>query len=269
VSPVPDVYDHRKKLDWSRKQLEALDREIQAFFKEHPFTLRVEVEREAKRIRILSNGDLVIPEHWSLMIGDIVHAARGALDHLTWSLATLGPVQPNIQEAKRIQFPITTNRAEYFATPNGQRIRRLSFVTSKAQAAFDTLQPHVRGDEADNDPLTILNGLSNEDKHRNILIVGGVGNVPRISLGGFGGPVSELANITNRARRLQKDAELTVLDFYNAIPEGQVEVDPDLIGDITFSEQGPARGASVVYSLKSIHKHIEDKVFPALEPFLS
>lgn len=80
--------DWHDKLAWGMKHLKALDREIDAFVKDNPFSARSEVDRKAKRIRILANRYPPLPPDWSLMVGDVVHSLRSSLDHIVWAHGT-------------------------------------------------------------------------------------------------------------------------------------------------------------------------------------
>lgn len=262
--------DHRAKLEWARRHLDTFDGEINAWLKQGPFTTRVEVDRKAKRIRILVDAHLPMPGHWSLMVGDIVHNMRSSLDHLTYELSMRGTTLPNKSEVRQIQFPICVKHGEYWGLKkdDGQRARRIKFVSPAAQAEIDGLQPYHRVNSAESHLLAVLGGLSNVDKHRHILVTAVLGAVPRFSVKGLGGPLSEKASITNITRSLEQGAVLTVIQFADALPESDVRVDPYLAGNVAFDEKGPGRGALVWNTLEGTHDFIRDDVFPKLEPFL-
>lgn len=101
-----------------------------------------------------------------IIVGDIAHNARSALDHLFWQLA-LVHCDENMpwteREQRQIQFPIT-DTPDKFA---GNRARK--FVASEHWTRIEGHQPYSgRFDEAHAflDPLARLREFSNTDKHR-------------------------------------------------------------------------------------------------------
>lgn len=96
----------------------------------------------------------------SLILGDVIHCARGALDFTAWQLARkkLGR-EPTEQEARSIVFPIT-DYPERFASA-----RVMPFLSAPVRKEMRRHQPHP-GSDARNDNLALLQWLSNRDKHR-------------------------------------------------------------------------------------------------------
>lgn len=104
------------------------------------------------------------PSIAGLILGDMVHNARGALDIVAWQLATAKlEREPTESEARRIQFPIAQDAAHFAASSV------LEFVSGQAGAEMGRHQPPPG--EADH-PLALLNWISKRDKHR--VIVSGV-----------------------------------------------------------------------------------------------
>jgi hypothetical protein len=265
--------DHRDKLVWAEEHLIALDQEMDAFAEKNPFTARAEIDRQARRIRVFADEHLAVPDRWSLIVGDIVHNTRSALDHLIWALSSRGPVRPTTEGAKRIQFPISTKRDDYLGveTPkprHGQRERCISFLEPGARAIVDGLQPYLDGKRAHDHLLAVLDRLSSEEKRRKLPVAAIIRGAPQISFSGLGAPVTELASITYQKRRLEQDAALMVLDFHGPIPVAKLRVDPRLAIDLAFDEEGPGAGAPVATTLQRLHECIRKKVFKPLEVFL-
>jgi hypothetical protein len=99
----------------------------------------------------------------SLILGDLVHCARGALDFVAWQLAVKHcGREPPEKEANRIQFPITPCLARFDD-------RRLwPYVSQKVRREMLRHQPHPGSDPA-NDHLAVIQWISNRDKHRLIV----------------------------------------------------------------------------------------------------
>ena len=265
--------DHREKLEWASRQLDSFDEEFDNFVALHPFATRTDIQHEARRIRLLACPSAPMPSHWPFLIGDIIHNTRCALDYLTWELSLRAPVPPNPSEMRDIQFPICTSHGEYWGSgPNGKggkRVRRLRFLDPRAQAIIDGLQPHLRGEAAEDHPLAVLNELANEDKHRKVLLTILIADVNHVSFLHFGGPILPTTRVSTPTRRYETDAELKVFDFHQAIPEKDVEVTGHPTGNVAFDGTGAASGLGVLGFLRGAHDRIRIQVFEPLEPFLA
>lgn len=109
------------------------------------------------------------PNHvlWSVIVGDIVHNLRSALDHLVWQLVLLANARsPGPQH----EFPIALDEQVY-RRKGGMRDRMLAGVAETHRAIIDRVQPFVLGDDAENHSLAHLKRLSNTDKHRVLPLV--------------------------------------------------------------------------------------------------
>lgn len=101
-----------------------------------------------------------------LIAGDAVHNFRAALDHLILVLAILDSgVEP---KGGRTQFPITSSRAAF--NEKGLQTRLLEGVAPHHVAVIERHQPfHAAEDDPGAlHPLSVLNDLDNDDKHRTI-----------------------------------------------------------------------------------------------------
>ncbi len=103
---------------------------------------------------------------WGLLIGDMAHNLRSALDHLVWQLVLLNETKPK----RRNQFPIISVEREYWEAPEDRsesvRDRMLDGVAEEHRAFIDLVQPYNAGNEAGSTSLSHLSWLSNVDKHR-------------------------------------------------------------------------------------------------------
>lgn len=105
------------------------------------------------------------PLEASLLVGEAIHNARSALDHLAWALVESEGGSPD----ENTRFPIM---------PKGQTADRYGVhppphisggVADSALAIIERLQPYQRGSDYERDRLWILDRLWNEDKHRHLL----------------------------------------------------------------------------------------------------
>lgn len=156
------------KLDRAKAHFQALNKSVGAYkrSKTHDFVVSEfdpETGEKALNLRILKQPKN--PE-WGLLIGDMVHNLRSALDHLVWQLVLLNGKQPRRQN----QFPIISAKNEYWEVPPNHsesiRDRMLRGIADDHRAFVDVVQPFNAGNDAANTALSHLSWLSNRDKHR-------------------------------------------------------------------------------------------------------
>jgi hypothetical protein len=99
-----------------------------------------------------------------LIVGDCVHNARSALDHLVYQLALLNNA-PN-DAASKTSFPICLTPKEFKNATKGKIAR---FVNTRAFEEIERLQPYKTG-KKENDLLWILSQLDIIDKHRLLIV---------------------------------------------------------------------------------------------------
>ncbi|MDQ6770043.1 MAG: hypothetical protein M3Z54_08655, partial [Gemmatimonadota bacterium] len=225
-------------------------------------------DHDRKKAQYVSRirGSKPMPDYWSLMVGDVIHNLRSALDNLTYALAVkaFGGV-PSLDEIKKIQFPVCDGPGEFHG-PNGQKTRRLSLLSDKATAAIERLQPYTTPTRPKPHPLAVLRELANIDKHRHILFTAAVlrpilvrVNTPSggqsVFPGSFEGPFED-------------GTVCCVFPDTGLGPASEMDVDSDIPVDIAFGDLPPVHGTSVRPELVRIRDHIRDIVLPVLEPLL-
>ncbi len=149
------------KLDRAQEHLRALHDELPRFVDEKPHRFVGYIDPQASRYSIRVGIEKDPPLLWSIIVGDFVHNIRSALDHLLCQLVILSGVTPDNGH----QFPIFTSEptgGKPLATWN----RMTKGLRSDILDAVKKVQPYTSGDRAKENALALLNGLSNEDKHR-------------------------------------------------------------------------------------------------------
>lgn len=118
---------------------------------------------------------------WAVMIGNIVHNLRSALDILVWELSVKHqtalpaplPVEPLALSSpwRQVQFPIITDDTKW----NGESRKRLKLIDPALLTEFKELQPWYTGQNNGRPPegewLAILQELWNRDKHRGVSFI--------------------------------------------------------------------------------------------------
>ena len=162
---------HKAKLSRARELYQELDGYIRTYLsdKEHRPSLAVRLDSTTHESVLFVYHVPSLDEFFervSLLVGDIVHNLRCALDHLIHHLA-LRNSGDNLKHPERTQFPIADNPTAY----QTQAQRYLQEIAPEHQSIIESFQPyHVMdanvqvGDYFH--PLALLRDLSNFDKHR-------------------------------------------------------------------------------------------------------
>ncbi len=155
----------RAKLDWAVEKLEALDVESKTFLESKPLRVVAEFDDEAgcHILRMRDNAEPGIAYRFGLMVGDVVHNARSALDQAAWLLACRSNPVEKLWEpgtAWKIAFPVTRDPGRF------KTHRVISFLDEDAIAVLERLQPYQGGNIPD--CIGHLDTLWNIDKHRAI-----------------------------------------------------------------------------------------------------
>lgn len=161
------------KLDRAIEQLKTLKAQADRFVETQPYTVTVQFEPEAGCYVTRFWGRRPVPLESSILVGEIVHNLRSALEHVAWLLATANANDPaslwEPEKRKLITFPVAKH-AEAFLSHS---LRPL--ISAEAKAAIEPLQPYVGRlpKHVATHPLVGLHELWNIDKHR--VIHGGIG----------------------------------------------------------------------------------------------
>jgi hypothetical protein len=149
------------KLDRASHHIEALRAEVDAFKQRDPAPWDFTREQRAGSGNTVENVLYAVireppPLEWALIIGDAIQNMRAALDHLVHELST-----PAGRDSPRTAFPIYDDERSFKV--NG--IPKVETITGDELLLIERVQP-FNSPEPQNDPLAILQKLSNRDKHR-------------------------------------------------------------------------------------------------------
>jgi hypothetical protein len=161
----------RAKLTRAQEHFDTLRTELASYASQNPVTFASQHNMETNQalLEYIYTVDKLIPppDHWSLLIGDLVHNLRSALDHGAWSLVCAEKGEDFAeQHANDVSFPICSN-PERFAK---------KFVVKQATAvqveALRSAQPFIwQKQEIEIDALWVLHRMSIVDKHRELHVV--------------------------------------------------------------------------------------------------
>jgi hypothetical protein len=117
-------------------------------------------ERGSTLAIIVDSVPLYPVVEWGVVVGDLLHDVRSALDHAAYQLVASGRAATE-ETLRESQFPICDSKSTFDdAVP-----RRLAGVDRELLAVVEDAQPFQYHDVL-NSPLHHLRELSNRDKHR-------------------------------------------------------------------------------------------------------
>jgi len=161
--------DSRAKIARARTHLQDLVRDSSIWMATvGPGSMRVEKVRDSKPGTfhfVAKDVPTTDPFRWGLYFGDMLHNLRGALDHLAYALADKD--SPTRCEERDTQFIIVPDAAAF-----ARASWHLKHLSQRHRDLIEGEQPYVQqpADVAIH-PLSVLEQLSNVDKHRIIHVV--------------------------------------------------------------------------------------------------
>jgi hypothetical protein len=195
---------------------------------------------------------------WAVIIGEIAHDLRSALDHLVWQAVTLSGEEPDRDHA----FPLLDREpeggfADWATRPPGRRTRhgKLLGATPDAISLVEMYQPY-RGDQA-GFILARVDALWQQDKHRMTLPIVLVAGPPQLELEG--------CDLLRREERME-DGILTVeIDVTPLTPQPKVELRSDAPFDIGYDDRPVIDDLLVAAQIVVEMKYAFEELFPDAE----
>ena len=251
-APLPS---HRRKLAWANAHIDDVEATLDEW-SVHGDGYRTFVEPKSKGSAFVCAEQLKpLPDELPLVIGDAFQCLRNSLDHIVFTLSKKNPAMtPDDEDVP--QFPITNK-----ALPLNHRwIRFLSEASRKEVCA---LSPDPERQPLDQDPLWLLNKMSNRDKHREVGVVA-VGS----AVSDWGGISTQGAEYFRPCgmKTLQEGAGPMALCEFSHQPGTKVEITGAV--KTLFDQSVEVANREVIATLRWIHDHIRDTVFQRLEPGL-
>jgi hypothetical protein len=147
----------RAKVARGLEHLLALDEKLHAYQDTDPLDLHRQVQADGETSIFTLHVTTPPPLELSVMVGDVVHQLRSAVDHIANSLVLAAGNTPT----SRTVFPVLLE-----PPPGGLRV--IGGVTDEALAAVAEVQPYQRQSRREEHPMWVLHRLANVDKHRNL-----------------------------------------------------------------------------------------------------
>jgi hypothetical protein len=227
---------------------------MHGFLGRGPYELWKHFDLQTSEYRVFMRIRDAPPIKWSIIIGEIVHNLRSALDHLAWQLVKANGEKPDRNTGFPIfsEDPFADNASEK-ALERWERMTR--GMHSADIAILKGFQPYNTGDQAN--PLFILNSISNRDKHREVQFTQ---NVVRYTKVDFTNKRDcELEPLMEPYRGTFEDS--TVVLHYRVIPTGDkphVQVEAECSFNIAFRYPRTIAGFSVEEALILLAHGVHD-----------
>lgn len=235
----------RAKIQRTDEHIENLKADITAFIDLNVYRATTHPQRDTPEC-IISVAGPDPPLRFAVIVGEIVHHLRSALDHLVWQLVLANGQTPN----KSNQFPICETLQQYKSALGRGYI---DGVSSPAKSLIKSLQPYHKGKNCQWEGLWILNDLSNTDKHRLLLVVPAI-VTPKV----FGVSSSEANPLTitgmkpsDWPARATKDGT-EVMRFTFTAPNPDVKMNVDFTVEIAFEKFGPLSNARLIPQINNL-----------------
>jgi hypothetical protein len=163
------------------EQIGYLQNEIGAFLKLHPYRLVGEnyPDPPARVEGVIVRGivERQIPIRFNVLIGEIVHGLRTALDHIVWQLVIANGKTGN----RHTGFPVCETPEQFETDALGKHREvegrkgpqgKIERVSAEAQAVIESLQPYNTSKRPKGSALYRLHHLDRIHKHRALHIIG-------------------------------------------------------------------------------------------------
>lgn len=238
------------KIARAQEHFDTLKRDIRDF--RHPQTDPVTIEIKLEASKYIARAKIVRPvpkTELGFLIGDCVHNARSALDHLAWGLAEwYSGEDPNDTAT---QFPIFFDQSlfERFGR------RTIARVPQFVQAFFESAQPFTRPDPL-HDPLWLLHNLDITDKHKIIPVT--VYLPTHITISNMPVPVVGHAFWPGPLENGTEVGWIEVAQPMDALAEAEMKMRPRLDVDIAFRPTPNSGYLLVLPTLTGILKAVEE-----------
>jgi len=234
ASQPPSLDGIRAKLARADEHFDLLEREIDAFLagESEPVTLSIPyLDTDSGYHVVYAIVEHEPPLRFGVVVGDIVHNARSALDHLVWQLVILNGGRPGRDHS----FPIADHPNDFSA----QAAKRLDGVAPRHRAIIESVQPYQGSNGPENTYLALLSRLSNVDKHQVVHATLAVLQDPgdRVSVRLVRGPGEIVAKQFLPFGGFEHGAPLLRFKVEPLTPDTEVDVDGDVPVGIAIGER--------------------------------
>lgn len=247
------------KVNRAEKLLDGGAVEWRAFLNTNPWPHWIDDRTEPGWHRIYFDFSTPLPQRFAVIIGEIAHDLRSALDHLAWREAVecvgLEKAESN---APVITFPLAQRSADF------KSAKALRYVGKDARTVMERHQPYKRGKGKGPKSLGLLHWFNRMDKHRTLqaAMIGAPNFFTLAHLGITFAPNARVMAVEPRIRRgrsLEGKTEVVRLRFAANSPDPQVKVNrtPPLTPGFGKPPR-PLRGLTITQTIAQVREVIAD-----------
>src|SRR6266849_7739244 len=245
------------KVERAKKHILDLESERGRFFKDEAYTFAPKINPQTGQREFYATTVRDIPLTFSVILSDVLHNLRSALDHTTWHLACVGTGK--VSAHRDAMFPIGENASDYEA----RRKRIEACLRADAIKAIDAVEPYGGGAGEIIYHLAILN---NFDKHRLLLTAQSsfeghsVFRSDREFLAKFhgGSPEDYRSSLMLAGTRI---FPMKAGDKLFAAPESEVDENMKFAVEVAFAQPGIVKGKFVLETLHEMMNLIRHIIF--------
>jgi hypothetical protein len=181
-----------EKLRRAAVRIQDLDRQIDEFRFENKYGIVVsELEPCGEYYALRAVAKSEPPLEWGVIVGEIAHNLRSALDNLMWQLIIANGLDPENLDPKKPYpaFPIF----KFFKDQNGsgfcnEGVRHVARLRPEHAKWIEENQPYNTSD-VNQSCLWLLHEINNADKHRVLQVAGSAFGRDVVVIGGAGDPL--------------------------------------------------------------------------------
>jgi len=159
-----DLAECRAKIERAQEHREVLDAEVAPGNKSKRLNVSAKLDPQLG-YHVLRVSE--IPEGWvirmGVILGDVIHNLRGALEYLYWQLYCHYVRIPTPKQAEEVKFPIESTKKRF--SDKRVHVRK---IPGAQWAVIRKAQPYYRPYARRNIALAALRDLSNRDKHESL-----------------------------------------------------------------------------------------------------
>lgn len=246
----------RVKVDRAFELLLQLDEELHAYLDADPIALERQLQPDGETTVIALKVIEPPPLRLSLLVGEVTHQLRSALDHAAYSLVRAVGNTPT----RRTAFPVVKQRPDRGLKVGGG-------VGQDALAVIDALQPYG-SKPPEQHPLYVLTELWNIDKHRHLHLTALGSKDTQVFLASPDGSVRFGGQFQTGVVR-DGDA-VAAFRFPNGYIDPSLEVVATGSNFIAFGDRGPWPEDEPVQSiLEWLYRYVAEVALPPLEALMA
>jgi hypothetical protein len=151
-----------QRTEYAATQLRALASEVEAYLKSVKSETVCTISDDRRGYKVESLLDQPIPASWNFTVSEIIHHLRSALDNTVWYLACLDQQPSNPRD---ISFPVVFQEEKWERAVQ----TKLAGIPLMAISPIRSVQPFKDFTERKSSWLRLLQHLSNQDKHSELL----------------------------------------------------------------------------------------------------